>query len=622
MAGSILRKLNSTAAVLVFVGIVIAANALLAGVRWRIDLTQDKLYSLSGGTREVLGQLNRDVTLKFYASRSADAVPIMLKQYAQRVQELLEEYEASGKGRVAVETFDPQPDSDEEEWAQRYGVASQPLGMMGEGTSVYLGLVAVSGAKEAVIPFLSPEQEPQLEYQVTRLITEVTQTRKPTIGVMTALPVMGSPGMPYGGMPRTAPWLFVSELKRMYDVQLVPPASGAVATNIDTLLVIQPANMPESARYVVDQFVLRGGRLVAFVDPLCIADQETSGDMFGSQQKDLSPFVASMKTWGLDFAPGKVVADLKYATRIMNERRVPMRNVAWLSLTGDAVASNEVATSSLESLLLVGSGVITGKPAEGLTMTTLLQTSDQAGLVDAMTARLSEDGGVTELVADPSRLPLAVRLQGTFHTAFPLGRPAPASGEEANPPSAEPHRTDGDGVVVLVADADLLYNRFSARSMNFLGQEFWEPLNDNLNFVVNLIEQVSGNPALIGLRSRGSFHRPFTRVQEMERAAAARWREEEKALQEKLATTQQRLGELQQRKDPKQQYILSPEQKAEIEQFRKVQFETRAALKEVRKNLRRDIDRLGLQLKVLNMAAVPALVGLLGLAIGLRRSRG
>ena len=430
--------------------------------------------------------------------------------------------------------------------------------------------------------------------------------------------------MPYAGMARTPPWLFVSELKRTYDVQVVPPSEENIATNIGTLLLLQPVELTESTRYAIDQFVLRGGRLIAFIDPLCIADQEASGEMFTGQSKDLSGFLNLMKNWGLGMDPQKVAADLTYATRIMNEQRVATRNTAWLSLRDAAIDRTEVATSPLESVMLVGSGVITGQPVAGLTMTTLLKTSAQSGLVDAMMARMSDDGGLSKLSTGKVALPLAVRLQGTFHTAFPNGRPPapPAEGDQGQKKDEAPGLKEGDGVVVIVADVDLLYNRFMARSMNFLGQSFLQPLNDNLNFAVNLVEQLSGNPALISLRSRGSFQRPFTRVLDMEQNAADRWRQQETALQDKLEAARARLTELQTQKDPKQQYIRSPEQKREIEQFRKEQFETSKALREVRKNLRRDVDRLGLQLQTLNMAAVPILVALFGLVFVWRHGRG
>lgn len=625
------RQLSRVTGLLIFFGILVALNAVVAAFQFRHDLTEEGLYTLSDGTRRMLKGLQRDVTLKFYFSKSAEGTPVPLKQYAQRVIDLLREVERESGGSVLLETYDPKPDSDEEEWAQRYGVTAQSLGLLG-GPTLYIGLVGVSGAKEGVLPVLSPQQEPQLEYLVTRLITEITQTKKPKIGVMSSLPVMGGPALPYGAGPQAGsqPWLIIQELRRLYEVTEVDAAADALPDDVATLLLIQPTSLPDTTLFMLDQFLLRGGRIVAFVDPASIAEREMSPQPgFSMGGGDLSGFSKLLGAWGLSLDATKAVADVTYATRVHSNQGGVARNVSWLSLRGDAMNRDEIATGSLDSMLLVSAGAFSGEPPEGVNMTTLLQTSDQAGFVNTFDAGFSPDGGLGSVTPENTPLPLAVRLTGQFKTAFPDGKPVPPgtntvaaaakSTADATETLAESER---DGAVVLVADADLLYDRFCVRAINFFGQTLHEPLNDNLNFVINMVEQLSGSEALIGLRSRGTYSRPFTRVLKLERQAQSRWQQEEARLQAKLDAAQSKLQALQTEKDPNQQYILSPEQEQEIKQFQEEAFQTKQALKDVRKNLRRDIERMGLQLKVINIALMPLGVAIFGIVLGLRRRRG
>lgn len=620
---NISAAITSAAGLLVVFGILVAVQVIVQRVGLRADLTEEKLFTISAGTKTLLAGLDRDVTLKLYYSRSAENVPIPLRQYAQRIQDLLREYQAAGKGRLVVETYDPSPDSDEEEWAQRYGLAGQGLDPFGGGTPVYFGLVAVCGAREASIAFLSPSAEPQIEYLVTRLIAEVLQDRRLTVGVMSSLPVMGMPAAPFASpQPGSEPWAVVSELRKQYDVMRIPPSATAIPTNVSLLVLIHPRRLPDEALFAVDQFVLRGGRLVAFVDPFCIAAQETGADPSQGFGPSASEFNRLTKAWGAEFRSASAVADVEAGSQIRRGPGEVERSPLWLSLRGDLLDRDEVATASLKLVVLPVAGSFELAAKEGVTQTTLLKSSAGAGLVNSF-AGLSGGAGVMQGFEKKGEMPLAVRLQGRFTTAFPDGRPA-AAGPDGRPmasPDPVLKESDKPGVVVLVGDADLLYDRFSVRSMPVFGQSFYEPVNDNLGFVLNTIEQLTGNEALVGLRSRGTFDRPFERVLDLEKKAQERWQEEEIVLLEKLRAAQQRLAELQAAKSEDQQFILSPAQKQELEEFRAQQFQAQRQLKEVRKNLRSDIESLGLRIKALNIALMPALVAAFGLWHGWRRRR-
>lgn len=611
------------AGAVVVLGILIAVNALFAGVRWRKDLTAERLYTLSPGTVEMLQGLDRPVTLKFYFTKGDSRLPGPLKNYVQRTLDFLRDLAARSGGNLVLETWDPQPDSEAEEWAQRYGLVPQATGGLGAAPDLYLGLVAVSGTREAAIPFLDPGAEPQLEYLVARLVQEVTRSRRPRIGILSTLPVLAEPASPFvPASARKADWLFVTELKKTYDVEAVPPDSEEIPEGLDALLLVHPRDLGERTLFAIDQYVLGGGRLVAYVDPMCLQAEEDFAEPAG--RPDLSSDINRLsRAWGITVETARVVADLAAATPINLGDGRAERLPAWLSLrAGTNLDGEEIATGTLESLMMPFAGVLRGTPAEGLEMKTLVRASSNAVTLNAFMARNPADFGTRAGQAAPEAA-LAVRLAGRFPTAFPDGPPRAEGDTNATTAAAGEWRktAEKDGAVVLVADADLLADDYSARAVNFFGRTLYEPFNDNLNFTLNLAEQLSGDPALVGLRGRGKFERPFDRVLAMEQAAQERWQEEEAKLQQKLAAAQQRLNELQAAKSADQQLVLSPAQKAELEKFRQERFETQRQLKEVRKNLRRSIEQLGLRLKVLNMAAVPLLVAAFGIGFGWRRRK-
>lgn len=607
---------------LVILGILIAVNALFSGVRLRKDMTEEQLYTLSPGTVNLLKGLDRPVTLKFFYSKGNANVPMPLKNYVQRTLDFLRDVEARSGGNIVLETWDPQPDSDAEEWAQRYGLVPQATGGLGVQPDLYLGLAAVAGTREAVIPFLDPVMEPQLEYFLMRLVQEATRERRSRVGILSALPVLGEPPSPFQPRPqRDRDWLFASELKQQVDVVPIPLDAEEIPEELDALMLVHPQGISDRTLFAVDQYLLQGGRLVAYVDPLCISAEEHLEDAgMPALSSDLNRLTGA---WGLTVQPTRVVADLAMATPINLGNGRAERLPAWLSLRGDAnLARGEILTDSLESVMMPFAGMIQGTPAEGLTMTKLAFATPDAVTLNAFQAR-NPDGFNTRTGLPAPEAPLAVRLTGIFPTAFPDGPPRSAGDtNETAAATNEWLRTGAqEGAVILVADADLLANEYSAQAVHLFGQTLFQPFNDNLNFTLNVAEQMSGTPELIGLRSRGRFDHPFDRVLAMERTAQEQWQEEEEKLQQKLMQTQQRLNELQTAKSQDQQLVLSPEQKRELEAFRQERFETQRQLKEVRKNLRRSIEQLGLRLKALNMAAVPLVVIAFGIGFGWRRRR-
>ncbi len=613
------KRFTGVVGALVVLGILMALNGLLAGVRLRMDMTEEKLYTLSRGTVEMLRDLERPVDLKLYFSRSNPNLPIPLKNYVQRVTDFLREMEMRSGGTVRLEMLDPRPDTETEEWAQRYGLTPQTTGGLGAPPDLYLGLVAVSGTREASIPLLAPALEPQMEYLVARLIQEVSRENRPRIGLMSGLPVVGPPS--FGPVPRRPDWLFVGELKAQYELVPVPMDAREIPAGLDSLMVVHPRRISENTLFAIDQYLLRGGRLIAFVDPFCLADEEEAGEMGrGENASDLNRLTGA---WGLTMDPGRVVADLAAATPVdLGDGRAE-RLPAWLSLRGaENLSGDEITTSTLDSLMLPFAGHWIGTPEEGLELAPLVRASKDAVSLDMSQARNPVAQRTRDGLPAPEAI-LAARVTGRFPTAFPDGPPWLGEGEEADEADAGDWlaAAEREGVAVLVADADLLADRFAAQTVHFFGQIFHQPINDNLNFTMNIAEQLSGSPALVRLRSRGRFHRPFDRVLAMEQAAQARWQEEEEKLQAKLMDTQRRLNELQAARSDDQHLVLTAAQRAEIDRFRQERFETQRELTQVRRNLRQSIERLGLTLKIVNMAAVPVLVAAFGIAYGIARRR-
>lgn len=612
-----MNKIGGLSAVLILLGILFAVNAIISPMRLRKDVTQDKLYTLSKGTKTLLQELNRDVTLKLYFSKSNARVPVSLKNFAGRVRDLLKEYESHSGGNLVVEEYDPKMDSDAEEWAQRYGVQGQPLDMFGSGGNIYFGIVAISGNKEAAIPMLSQSAEPQLEYLLTRMVSEVTSKSLKNIGIMSALPVYGSGSMnPYMNKDDNQSWAIIAELERQYDIQKIEMDVDEIPAHIDTLIVIQPTDISDAALYAIDQFVLRGGRLLAFTDPMCLAAQDNiQQPQYGmpppADSSDLNKLIAA---WGLTMVTDQVVADESAASMLSTGQGQAQRNAAWLSLREKNINRNDVLTSALKDLMLPFAGTFSGSVSNGLEMTTLLHTDNDGFLVNRYAAR----SGNIKISQDTKQLPIAVRLQGMFKTAFPDGKPSEDENDNTENNVSGLKESQKPGVVILVADVDMLVDRFCIRKINIFGQSLAQPINQNLSFALNMVEQLCGSEALIGLRSRNSFNHPFDRVIEMEKEAAIKWQAKEERLNQKLQETEMRLSALQQARSDNQQVLLSPEQEEEIKQFREEVFQTQQSLKQVRKNLRSDIEKLGMRLKVFNIVFIPLLVAIFGIWHGIQ----
>lgn len=618
--------------ILVVLVALVALNIIVGNLRLRLDLTRERLYTVSEGTRSVLANLDQPVTVKLYFNSTSPDVPVFLKNYARQVTDLLKEYRIAARGNLVIEQFDPQPDSDEEEWARRYGLSGQQVGMF--NPPIYFGLVAVAGNQEAVIPVLDPRTEELLEYNLTRLIHRVTHPEKPVVGVMSTLPVMGTaaarypmPGQPPQNKP---PWLAFRELRQDYDLRTIEPASAVLDPDLDALILVHPKELSDKTLYAIDQFVLRGGRLVVFVDPMSAAEQEATPPQMRFRMpqtsSDLKPL---LKAWGVGYDATSVIVDERSVTRVsLGNNRVEDSPV-FLSLERGGINKDDVLTSQLETITVPLAGALTDDTSAELAFTPLISSSEVGVMMNAFTAQFGREA--LRDAAKEARGPrvIAARLAGKFKTAFPDGppkdEPDKAGDKQAGRPEqdeeggAESGFTEGSSTVIIAADTDMLYDRFCVQQMNFFGSLVPTPLNDNINFLANVVEQMAGGAELSSVRSRGRFNRPFDRVLALEQRARDEWQARENTLTATLQETRRRLGELQGQKAKNQRYILSSEQKEAIAQFQAEERKIGKELKEVRKSLRRDIERLGVWVKVINIGLMPLLVGLVGIGFAVRR---
>jgi ABC-type uncharacterized transport system involved in gliding motility auxiliary subunit len=591
--------------------LLVALNFLLSLAPARLDLTQGSIYTLSPGTKKILRNLSSPVKVKLYVSQG-EAVPVPLRGFTQRVEDLVHEFKQAAGSNLVIERYNPRPDSEEEDAAQLDGIEPQQL-MTGE--QFYLGVAVSQLDRKQAIPSISPQRERLLEYDLVRAIARVGAAERPKIGVMAGLPVLGEKFNPFTRQA-TEPWVLANELKREFEVKEVSLGAKEIDKDINVLLLIHPRlGVPPTLEYALDQFVLRGGKLIAFVDPYAYFDQQQPMMPGMPPEPSSSSLPTLFKAWGVEMDPGKVIADVVFGSG-QGARYTP----TVLSLNRTALNRDDVVTSSVETLLYAFGGAFQIKPVDGIKVTDLIHSSPNSMLVENFNATKSGDDATKSFKPSGKPLPLAVRLTGKFKTAFPDGltlekKPVP------NTPALRESASENS--VILVADVDLLADGAAVDVQDVFGQRVVVPSNGNLALALGMVEQLAAGNDLISLRSREASFRPLTVVRELEAEAQKQYFGRIQALEDELNKTTAKLQELQKAQGASkgQQQILSPEQQAELERFRKTVAEGRLALKEVRKNLRQDAEALVFWTKLVNIALMPLLVVLFGLLFAFLRKK-
>jgi ABC-type uncharacterized transport system involved in gliding motility auxiliary subunit len=597
--------------------VLVAVNFLASGAALRADLTEGNLHTLSAGTKKVLRGLEAPVKVKLYVS-SGEAMPVPLRSFARRVAGMVDEFKAVAGANLVVERYDPRPDSEEEDAAQLDGIEPQTLA---SGEQFYLGLAASRLERKQAIPVVAPARERLLEYDLIRAIARAASAERPRIGLMSALPVLGEKFNPYTRRS-SDPWVLANELRRDFDLKPIAATAESIDPDVNVLLLIHPRDVSEKTEYALDQFVLRGGKLVAFVDPYAYFDQLPMPPGMPPQVTS-SALPRLFQAWGVTMDPGKVIADVVFASG-----EGPRYTPTVLSLNRTAFARDDVVMAQIETLLYAFGGAFEVKPAEGLALTELARSSPNHMLVGQDRATAAGEEATRSFVPSGKSLPLALRLTGKFRTAFPDGPPVDKAAKPAAVPAAgaaQLRQSARDNAVVLVADTDMLQDGAAVDVQEVFGRRIVVPSNGNLAFAQGLVEQLAADESLLTLKSRASAFRPLTVVREMEAQAQLQYFGKIKELEDELQKTNTALQKLEggapQGASAKSAQLLSPEQQAELDRFRKKVAETRLALKELRKNLRHDAERLVFLTKVANIALMPLLVALAGLGVALMRRR-
>jgi ABC-type uncharacterized transport system involved in gliding motility auxiliary subunit len=583
----------------------------------RFDLTENNLFTLSEGTLNVLAELPEPVTLYFYFSQEASREIPQLRSYARRVDELLQEFVNHAGGKLTLRRIDPEPFSEEEDQAAALGLQGAPIG--GSGETLYLGIAASNTLDDMqVMPFLQPSKEKFLEYDLAKMISSLGNPERKKLGLLSSLPMQAGFDPATQGM-RPA-WVLYEQLGQLFEIEPVDAQAAELPANLDLLLLVHPKDLNPGMLYSIEQFVLGGGRLVAFLDPFAEADQGDPNDPMARMQAGSSSNLGSLpEAWGVAFDPTRAVGDLQYGIG-----SGPNRHIGILSVPAEGMNSGDIVSSDLEVVNLSSTGWFEAlhEPAEGAAtpanvpkLDVLLQSSENAAPMDTSRFRfLARPADLLDgFNPTGERYALAVRVSG----------PAKAS-IEAPEGFADTHRGEAvaDGInLLLFADTDMLTDRLWAQRQAFFGQDVVTAFADNGSLAVNAVDNMLGNRDLISIRTRANSARPFERVDELRVAAERAYRDTEERLQLELEDTERRLSDLQAAKGEGELTIISDEQQAEIKRFMDRRLEIRRELRQVQHDLQRDIDSLGTRLKFVNIALVPALVLLVALAYDMRRRR-
>ena len=640
--------LTVAVALLVSVGLISALPSI------RIDLTEDDLFSLADGTRNIVSGLEEPIELLFFYSESATEDQPQIRSYGTRVQELLREIVIASGGNLVLSIVDPEPFSEEEDLATQYGVQPVPVTQGGQG--IYFGLVAVELDNEKdpalrvseTMPLIRPDQEQFLEYEFMQLVTRVANPDLKVVGLLTTLDIDGGFD-PMTGQA-TQQWMITDYIRQLYDLRRIETDTEIIEEDVDILMIVHPEGLSEQTLYAIDQHVMRGGETFVFLDPTAdsMVSRSERGSMIPAGMRSDLPGL--LEAWGVDYASDKVLTDNTLALRVqMGQGSRPVAHIGMIGANRTALAGDDIITRRLENLNLSSVGALAPRDGATTRFEPLIQSSSDAMLMNASLLEDVLDPSVLfdEFVSANERYTIAARVSGVISSAFPEGRPvskdaaADASEEEAeadddndsdevriekaNSDSAtvEGHltRTSGETNILLFADTDVLTDRLWVQVAQFMGQRIPQPYANNGDFVINALDNLSGGADLVSIRSRGRYSRPFERVVKLQREADDRLRTEEAALLERLAETEEQLAALNTDEGGQLLGQLTPEIQTEIDRFNAELLDTRRSLRDVQFQLTADIEALGSNLKWFNTAAIPMLLTVIALFMSLTRAR-
>jgi ABC-type uncharacterized transport system involved in gliding motility auxiliary subunit len=603
------KSIYSLGSLLLLLVLFVAANVLSGNLLrgFRADLTENGLYTLSAGTQNILADLQEPVTLYLFFSEEASRDLPQVRSYARRVDELLEEFVNHGNGKLDLKRINPAPFSEEEDQAAAFGLQAVPVGA--SGATLYLGIAASNSVDDVqAMPFLQPSKEKFLEYDLAKMISSLGNPERTTIGVMSTLDM--KPGFNPQMQTAQNAWVVYEQLSQLFEIQDIP-VGEALPEDLDVLLLVHPKSLDSTALYGIEQFVLRGGHLIAFLDPFAESDRGDPADPMAQMQAGSSSSLGGLlEAWGVRYDPARVVGDLQYGAGTTGSRHIGI-----LSVPADGLNGENIVTADLELVNFSSSGWFEALAGAETRFETLVQSSENAAPMDSSRLRFLTNPADLMRGFNPTakRYTLSARITGLARASLP----APEGLEAAHVAEA-----GEDGInVLLFADTDLLTDWMWVQKQQFFGEDLVTSFADNGSMVVNAVDNMLGNRDLISIRTRASSGRPFDRVDEIRVAAERAYRATEERLQTELEETERKLTDLQAAKGESDITVISPEQQAEIQRFIDRKLEIRRELRQVQHDLQRDINQLGTRLKLLNIGLIPAVVMVAALVYGYRRRR-
>jgi len=601
---------------LTFIGLTILFNYSLAG--WQLDLTQNRLYTISPGTDRILQSIKEPIDLYFfYSAKTAESIP-QIRPYGQRVHDFLEELKQRSGGMIHLHVIDPQPFSVEEDRAAELGVTGTAINEA--GTKFYFGLAGTNSTNgQQAIPFFDPDKQRFLEYDVAKLVYQLAHPAKPVVAWLSTLPMSGGFD-PQSGQPGK-PWMIYSQAQQLFDLRPLEPTATSIGPDVRVLVLVDPKNLSPATQFAIDQYALRGGHIVTFLDPMAQADRSGGNPMQAMAADHASHMETLLSAWGVDFNPREVVADRGHALTVaMREGEPPVEHLGILGLGDNSLSQTDVVTSGLSNVNVETAGYVT--PVKGATIKfePLIQSSADAEAMPAQRfAMLMNPATLLDgFKPTGTRYTIAARVTGMVKTAFPDGPPKGVTlpaGQRDLKASVRPMN------LVVFADTNLLSDYLWVHEQELFGQSIAQAWASNGDLVLNTLDNLSGSSDLISVRGRAGFTRPFLRVDALRRVANARFHAQEQQLQQKLQDTEQQLTLLQSKRNDKSALILTPAQQQEIEHFEAEKLEIRKRLRAVQAGLVSDIDELGSRLKFIDIIVMPALFALAALLIAAMRRR-
>jgi ABC-type uncharacterized transport system involved in gliding motility auxiliary subunit len=601
------KAIYSLGALVLLVVLFIASSMISASLLrgFRFDLTENRLFTLSEGTVNILESLAEPVTLYFYFSQDSSRELPPLRAYARRVDELLDEFASHAGGKLTVKHVDPAPFSEEEDQAAAFGLQAAPINNAGD--TLYFGIAAGNTLDEIqVMPFLQPSKEKFLEYDLAKMISSLGNPEKRVLGLLSALPLRG--GFDPAAQRMTQPWVVYEQLSQLFEIREIEPGASELPDDVDVLMLVHPRDLGPELQYEVEQFVLGGGNLIAFLDPYAETDRGDPSDPMAQMQMGSSSSLGPMlEAWGVTWDPARVVGDVQYGIG-----RGAQRHIGILSVPATGMNPDDIVSADLETVNFSSTGWFGAAEGAATAFEALVRSSENAAPMDAARLRFLADPNELLNGFNPTgeRYVLAARVTGPAEAAL-----EPPEG------AADGHRAAAaaQGInVLLFADTDLLSDRMWVQVQPIFGATAFA---DNGSLAINAVDNMLGNRDLISIRTRATSARPFDRVEEIRVAAERSYRATEERLQQELQDTEQRLTELQAAKGDSDLLVISDEQQAEIQRFMDRRLEIRRELRQVQHDLRRDIDRLDMRIKLINIVLVPAVVMLIALAWAIRRRR-